>query len=74
MYPKQYEASLKLVEAAREKNIAYTPDRMTAEEKETLLATYHPDYRKEEFSTLAFGPTRGDKDPHELCEMLQTHS
>ncbi|MGM9626150.1 MAG: FAD-dependent oxidoreductase [Eubacteriales bacterium] len=62
------------MEAAREKNIAYTPDRMTAEEKETLLATYHPDYRKEEFSTLAIGPNQGDRVPHELCEMLQAHS
>ncbi|MBP3917980.1 MAG: FAD-dependent oxidoreductase [Clostridia bacterium] len=74
MYPNQYEASLKLVEAAREQNIAYTPNRMTAEEKETLLATYHPDYRKEEFSTLAFGPNQGEQVPHELCEMLQAHS
>ncbi|MBQ8578695.1 MAG: succinate dehydrogenase/fumarate reductase flavoprotein subunit, partial [Clostridia bacterium] len=74
MYPSQYEASLKLVEAAREENIAYTPARMTAEEKENLLATYHPDYRKEEFSTLAFGPNKGEKVPHELCEMLQAHS
>ncbi len=74
MYPNQYEASLKLVEAARAENIAYTPARMTAEEKETLLATYHPDYRKNEFTTLSFGPNKGDNVPHELCEMLQAHS
>ncbi len=74
MYPNQYEASLKLVEAARAENIAYTPARMTAEEKEALLATYHPDYRKDEFTTLSFGPNKGDSVPHELCEMLEAHS
>ena len=37
-------ASMKKVEAAREKNIALEPRRMTAEEKEKLLADYHPDY------------------------------
>ena len=74
MYPKQYEASLRAVEAARDRNIAHTPARMTAEEKEQLLRTYHPDYRENEFSVLAIGPNRGERVPHELCEMLQAHS
>jgi len=74
MYPKQFEASLRAVEAAREENINYVPARMTAEEKENLLAAYHPDYRKEEFSVLTVGPNKGDKVPHELCETLQAHS
>ncbi len=74
MYPNSYEASLKAVETARAENIAYTPARMTAEEKENLLATYHPDYRKNEFTTLSFGPNKGDTVPHELCEMLEAHS
>nr|MBQ4320398.1 FAD-dependent oxidoreductase [Clostridia bacterium] len=74
MYPKQFEASLRAVEAAREENINYVPARMTAKEKEDLLAAYHPDYRKEEFSTLTVGPNKGDKVPHELCETLQAHS
>ena len=43
MYPKQFEKSLAAVAAAREKNLAYEPRRMTAEEKTELLAAYHPD-------------------------------
>ena len=74
MYGKEFEASLKAVEAAREANIAYEPARMTAEQKETLLATYHPDYKKDEFAELKVGPNKGESVPKELCEMLQAHS
>ena len=43
MYSEQFQASLALVEAAREKNIALDPTRMTAEQKETVLSSFHPD-------------------------------
>ena len=66
--------SLKAVEAARDENTAYEPERMTAEEKDALLAAYHPDYKKSEFSTLKIGANKGESVPHELCEMLQAHS
>ena len=71
MYAENFRKSIEAVEAAREANIAYEPARMTAEQKETLLATYHPDYRKDEFSELVIGANKGDKVPHELAEMLQ---
>ena len=74
MYPKEFESSLKAVEAAREANIAYEPGRMTAKEKEDLLAAYPPDYKKSEFSTLKIGPNKGEEVPHELCELLEAHS
>ena len=74
MYSKEFEKSLKAVEAAREANIALEPRRMTADEKDALLAAYHPDYKKSEFSTLKIGPNKGEQVPHELCEMLEAHS
>lgn len=74
MYPSELQESLKKVEAAREANTAYEPRRMTAQEKDDLLAAYHPDYKKSEFSTLQIGPNKGESVPHELCEMLQAHS
>ena len=40
------------IEAARDANIAYEPQRMTAEQKENLLKAYHPDYKTEEFEEL----------------------
>ena len=74
MYSKEFQESLKAVEAARKDNIAYEPMRMTAKEKDDLLAAYHPDYKKSEFSTLKIGPNKGENVPHELCDILQAHS
>ena len=74
MYSEQFRESLALVEAAREKNIALEPTRMTAEQKEKVLASFHPDYKVDEFATLAIGPNKGDKVPKELAEILQAHS
>lgn len=74
MYSESFQKSLKAVEKKREENIAYEPKRMTAEEKEKLLASYHPDYKKSEFKTLSFGPNKGELVPVELCKMLEAHS
>ena len=38
--------SIAKVEAARAKNMATDPRRMTAEEKDALLKKFHPDYRE----------------------------
>ena len=43
MYPESFKKSIEAVERERKKNIAYEPERMTAKEKEELLAAYHPD-------------------------------
>ena len=74
MYSEQFQGSLEAVEAARAANVAYEPARMTAQEKDDLLAAYHPDYKKSEFATLKVGPNKGESVPHELCELLQSHS
>ncbi len=63
--------SIKKVEAAREANIRLDPRRMTAEEKDILLKTYHPDYREDQFANLTIGPNAGQKVPVELCKLLQ---
>ncbi len=74
MYSKEFQASIQAVEAAREKNIALEPARMTAQQKEELLTAYHPDYKKEEFAVLQIGPNKGESVPIELAETLQAHS
>ena len=74
MYSSEFQESLKKVEAARAENIACEPARMTAEQKDTLLASYHPDYKKSEFATLRVGANKGEKVPHELAEMLEANS
>ena len=47
--------SIKKVEAARAQNTVFEPRRMTADEKEKLLATYHPDYKQDQFAVLSVG-------------------
>ncbi len=74
MYPKEFQESIKAVEAAREANIAYEPARMTAQQKDDLLATYHPDYKKSEFATLRVGPNKGGEVPVELAAILEGNS
>ncbi len=64
------QASIKKVEAAREKNIRLDPRRMSAEEKDTLLKTFHPDYKEGEFAELRMGPNKGGKVPLELADLL----
>ena len=61
MYPSNMMESIKKVEAAREANAVLEPARMTAEEKENLLSTYHPDYKQDEFDILKVGPNKGGK-------------
>ena len=74
MYSENFQKSLELVEKSREANIALEPERMTAKQKEDLLAAFHPDYRQDQFDVLKIGPNKGDKVPFELAEILQAHS
>ena len=74
MYNKEMQESMKKVAANRAENAALEPRRMTAEEKDTLLATYHPDYKQDQFATLQIGPNKGEKVPLELADLLQAHS
>ena len=74
MYNEEMLKSMEKVAAKREENAVFEPRRMTAEEKETLLATYHPDYKESEFATLEIGPNKGEKVPNELAGLLQAHS
>ena len=74
MYSGEILESMKKVEAARAKNVQLEPRRMTAEEKDTLLATYHPDYKQDQFAILQVGPNKGEKVPTELAALLQANS
>ena len=74
MYSENFRKSLAAVEAARAKNVEMEPARMTAKQKEDLLAEFHPDYRQDQFEILQIGPNKGSKVPKELAATLQAHS
>ena len=66
--------SIKKVEATRAERMKTEPRRMTAEEKDSLLKAYHPDYRKEGFVEIKIGPNKGEKVPTELGHLLHSNS
>ena len=74
MYSEKMLESMAKVAANRKANAAMEPRRMTAEEKEQLLATFHPDYIQSQFTTLKVGPNKGQKVPLELCALLEANS
>jgi len=47
---------------------------MNAEEKQSILNDFHPDYQDDAFETIKVGPNKGEKAPVELCEMLHANS
>ncbi|MBR5782861.1 MAG: FAD-binding protein [Clostridia bacterium] len=74
MFTEEMLKSMKILEETRASRIGLEPRRMTAEEKEALLAKFHPDYIKEQFAELQVGPNKGDKVPLELADLLQAAS
>ena len=74
MYTPEMFESIKKVEATRESRIGADLRRMTADEKEKLLNEYHPDRKKEAFTTLKVGPNKGEKVPLELAAILEANS
>ena len=74
MYSEKFRESLELLCAARGKNMAYEPPRLTEEQREQLLSTYHPDYKKSGFKPLSVGADKGKSVPRELCDLLEAHS
>lgn len=64
----------KIVAEKRAENASLEPRRMTAEEKDSLLAEFHPDYKQNEFTVLSAGVNKGDKVPTQLAELLQGKS
>ena len=73
-YTDEQIASLKKVEATREKRLKELFPRMTAEEKETVLTENHPDYIESAYEKLKIGKNAGDKVLHELASLLQGKS
>ena len=74
MFTEEMIKSMKILEETRPSRIGLDPRRMTAEEKEALLAKFHPDYIKDQFAELKVGVNKGDKVPLELADLLQAKS
>lgn len=73
-YPPFFQETLARVEATRGNRLTETFPRLSAEERETILRTYHPDYISDAFCELRLGPNKGDRTPRELADALEAPS
>ena len=60
-YTEEQIVSMKKVEATRASRLGAELRRMTAEEKDEVLASFHPDYIASAYEELKAGPNKGAK-------------
>lgn len=73
-YTEEQLISMKKVEETRASRFGANLPRMSAEEKEEVLASFHPDYITSAYEELKVGKNKGGKVLHELAELLQGKS
>ncbi|MFC2009126.1 FAD-binding protein [Chloroflexota bacterium] len=74
-YPASMEESRRRVEQTRAARLERGPvARMSAEEREALVNSFHPDYKKEQFRALKVGPSKGEHAPLEIADLLEGNS
>ena len=73
-YPAHMQNSLKKAEASRSRRLTQVYQKLSLEEKASLLETYHPDFRTSHKREILVGPNRGAIAPQELAELLESPS
>ena len=80
MYPENMRESLDMVTRTRQQRFELAKSgkpvfpSMDADEREHVLARFHPDYRSEARRKVNIGPNRGEDLTAEIAEMLEAHS
>ncbi|MGD2089519.1 MAG: FAD-binding protein, partial [Candidatus Aminicenantes bacterium] len=80
MYTETMNESIEKVAATRQKRLelaksgkpVFTP--MSAEERETVLSKFHPDYRPDSRRKINIGPNKGEQLTTEIVDILEAHS
>jgi len=65
---------IKRVEATRQERLHQEFPLLSAEDKQTLLEGYHPDYKSEIFRELRVGPSKGQRTPMVYADVLEAYS
>lgn len=73
-YPTPIRESLEKVEATRPARTQETYPRLSPQERDDILHTFHPDYITEAFREIRLGPNKGDRAPRELADVLEAPS
>ncbi|MBU7027732.1 MAG: FAD-binding protein [Theionarchaea archaeon] len=72
-YPDYMRESIEKVEKTRPKRLKATFESMTLGEREEILHEYHPDYKPEAKREISFGPSKGQKVPLEVADLIEAH-
>jgi succinate dehydrogenase/fumarate reductase flavoprotein subunit len=72
-YPDYMRESIEKVEKTRPQRLKTTFKAMTLEEREQILEAYHPDYKPEAKREISFGPSKGQRVPHEVANLIEAH-
>ena len=73
-YTEEQLKSMKKVEETRNSRFGANIPRMTADQKDDVLASFHPDYITSAYEELKVGKNKGGKVLHELAALLQGRS
>ncbi|MFQ5508106.1 MAG: FAD-binding protein [Leptospirillia bacterium] len=63
-----------VIDATRPARMTQVMPLMEEGDKLTLLEGHHPDYRKDAYRAIRFGPNKGDETVHELAALLEADS
>jgi succinate dehydrogenase/fumarate reductase flavoprotein subunit len=72
-YPDYMRESIETVEKTRPQRLKATFEQMTLEEREEILNEYHPDYKPEAKREISFGPSKGQRVPQEVADLIEAH-
>ncbi|MBU7023104.1 MAG: FAD-binding protein [Theionarchaea archaeon] len=72
-YPDYMRESIEKVEKTRPQRLKATFKAMTLEEREQILNEYHPDYKPEAKRDIKFGPSKGQRVPIEVADLIEAH-
>ena len=73
-YPAYMKESLDKVAENRASRVGKSFTPMTAAEKQSILESYHPDWRMDQKRKLKLGTSKGELMPHEVVDILEAHS
>jgi succinate dehydrogenase / fumarate reductase flavoprotein subunit len=74
MYPKEFQESIKKVEATRQARSTQQFPMLSLADRTALLEAYHPDYKKGTMREISIGVNKGDKTPHEFANLFEAYS
>ncbi len=72
-YPDYMRESIEKVEKTRPHRLKATFEQMSLEERDEILNKYHPDYKPEAKREITFGPSKGQRVPHEVADLIEAH-